>query len=134
MSAKKWRARRDLNPQLFGSKPNTLSVELRAREDSLAQLFVRGSLGPKMLAVSRSMTMRLEIRPEDEKAFGPCECCGNMTRRVWGYVYDNEEPIAAYFVEWTPGHFEPEANFDLILGKWGAGTGAADRKAVALVF
>jgi hypothetical protein len=53
---------------------------------------------------------------------------------VWGYVYDGATAIAAYFVEWTPGHAERAANFDLILGKWGEHTIATDRKAVSLAF
>ena len=80
------------------------------------------------------MGYHLLINAEDERTFGPCECCGNMTRRVWGYVNDKDSTIAAYFVEWTPGHEEHAANFDLIVGKWGEDAGPADRKAVALAF
>jgi hypothetical protein len=57
-----------------------------------------------------------------------------MTRRVWGYVTQGEATIAAYFVEWTPGHVEKAAKFDFIVGKWGPVAEAADRKAVALDF
>jgi len=57
-----------------------------------------------------------------------------MTRRVWGYVNQDDATIAAYFVEWTPGHSQRGASFDLIIGKWGEGTAARDRKAVALVY
>jgi len=37
-----------------------------------------------------------------------------MTQRVWGYVNQDDATIAAYFVEWTPGHVQNPANFDLI--------------------
>ena len=57
-----------------------------------------------------------------------------MTHRVWGYVYDNDAALAAYFVEWTPGHVERSANFDLIVGRWGDETSASDRVAIALEF
>ena len=57
-----------------------------------------------------------------------------MTRRVWGYVNQGNATIAAYFVEWTPGHVDEAASFELILGKWGPETEAIDRKAVALAF
>jgi hypothetical protein len=77
---------------------------------------------------------QLVINPEDERTFGPCTCCGNMTRRVWGYVTHDEATVAAYFVEWTPGHEEKAANFDLIIGKWGEDAGPVSRKAVALDF
>src|SRR6059058_829548 len=77
---------------------------------------------------------QLAINPEDDRTFGPCSCCGNMTRRVWGYVTQDDATIAAYFVEWTPGHEEKAANFDLIIGKWGEDAGRVSRKAVALDF
>jgi hypothetical protein len=38
-----------------------------------------------------------------------------MTQRVWGYVNQGDATIAAYFVEWTPGHVQNPANFDQIL-------------------
>ena len=65
--------------------------------------------------------LALEIEQENEKKFGPCLCCGNMTTRVWGYAYRAKKPLAAYFVEWTPGHAYREAIFDLIIGRWGEG-------------
>lgn len=80
------------------------------------------------------MALELIIEPDNERTFGPCQCCGNMTRRVWGYVNRGEAIVAAYFVEWTPGHVERSANFDLILGRWGPDAGPKDRKAVAVVF
>jgi hypothetical protein len=76
----------------------------------------------------------LRIYPEDQKTFGPCECCGEMTSRVWGCVETSEMAIATYFVEWTPGHEGRQANFDLIVGKWGEDTNASDRQAVAVEF
>ncbi len=56
--------------------------------------------------------MELEIDPANERLFGPCDCCGQMTRRLWGYVYEDESALAAYFVEWTLGHSHHEANFE----------------------
>jgi len=82
--------------------------------------------------MSEQTSMRLEILPENEAEFGPCECCGNKTRRVWGYVYSDEAALAAYYVEWTPGH--SDANFDLILGRWGDEAQSADRVSVAIEF
>jgi hypothetical protein len=78
------------------------------------------------------MGLQLAINPDDQQSFGPCKCCGNMTQRVWGYVNQDEATIAAYFVEWTPGHVENPANFDLIVGAWGPGTSPKDKKAVSL--
>jgi hypothetical protein len=69
-----------------------------------------------------------EIEPEGEKVTGRCECCGNVSRAVWGFVRRHREPFAAYFAHWTLDHVpEHGANFDLILGNWGEGTSAQDR-------
>jgi hypothetical protein len=76
----------------------------------------------------------LLINPDDQRTFGPCECCGSMTQRVWGYVNQGDATIAAYFVEWTPGHVQNAANFDIIIGAWGPATVPEDRRAVALDF
>jgi hypothetical protein len=78
--------------------------------------------------------LRLEFDETNQRQFGPCECCGNMTSRVWGYVYEDETSLAVYYVEWTPGHDEAGAAFDLILGKWGDEATAADRWASSLEF
>ena len=80
------------------------------------------------------MRFELVINPDDQRTFGPCKCCGNMTQREWGYVNQGDATIAAYFVEWTPGHVQNPANFDLILGAWGPAAAPRDRKAVALDF
>jgi len=55
-----------------------------------------------------------------------------MTQRIWGYVYENDAALAAYFVQWTPGHSDEAANFDMIIGRWGEETTASDRVAVAV--
>jgi hypothetical protein len=78
--------------------------------------------------------LRLEIDPDNQRTFGPCECCGQLTTRVWGYIYQSNEARAAYFVEWTPGYEPAQANFDLIVGEWGEGTTAAQRQAVSLEY
>ncbi len=76
----------------------------------------------------------LTIETSGEKSFGPCDCCGQMTQRVWGFVYEADAALAAYFVEWTPGHEASSAIFDLIIGAWGDGTNRVGRKAVSLEF
>jgi hypothetical protein len=76
----------------------------------------------------------LTIDPDDQRTFGPCSCCGNMTERVWGYVHEGDTTVAAYFVEWTPGHADRAASFDLIIGKWGPEASEVDRQGVALAF
>ena len=76
----------------------------------------------------------LTIETSGEKSFGPCDCCGQMTQRVWGFVYEADAALAAYFVEWTPGHEASSAIFDLIIGAWGDGTDNGGRKVVSLEF
>jgi hypothetical protein len=78
--------------------------------------------------------LRLSFEPENHREFGLCECCGNRTNKVWGYIYSNDAALAAYFVEWTPGHEDRAANFDLILGNWGGDTTSADRESIAVAF
>jgi len=77
---------------------------------------------------------RLILETSGEKTFGPCDCCGEMTKRVWGFVHDADAAIAAYFVEWTPGHEASCAAFDLIVGAWGNDADNSTRKAVSLEF
>ena len=77
----------------------------------------------------------LIIEANGEKDFGPCECCGGTSRTVWGLVHEGPRSLASYFVQWKLGQVPRHgANFDLILGKWGDGTGPDDRVAVALQF
>ena len=77
----------------------------------------------------------LAVEPTGAKELGPCECCGNMTRRIWGIAHRGKATEAAYFVEWTAGAVQRHgAHFDLIIGRWGNETTSADRVAVSLAF
>ena len=62
-----------------------------------------------------------EIELSGSHETGVCECCGNRSRCVWGYIYKDGDAAAVYYVHWTLGHIlDHGANFDLILGLWGA--------------
>jgi hypothetical protein len=75
----------------------------------------------------------LHVEPTESRDFGPCECCGSKTRRVWGFVHFPTGTAAAYFVQWAVGRVADHgALFDLILGQWGDGTSAADWVLVTL--
>lgn len=77
----------------------------------------------------------IRIEPDGSKDLGPCDCCGDMTRRIWGYVYRDGSAEASYFVEWTTQKLSKHgAHFDLILGLWGDGTSSRDRFAVSVAF
>ena len=71
---------------------------------------------------------------ESGAAHGYRECCGTITKRVWGFVRHLGELVSAYFVAWTQGKPDHGAKFDLILGKWGDSARKADRYFVALDF
>jgi hypothetical protein len=77
----------------------------------------------------------LRVEPIGTSDHGPCQCCGNNSRCVWGCIHASESTVAAYFVHWTLTRVEDHgANFDLILGKWGEHTTARDRCLVALAY
>lgn len=64
---------------------------------------------------------------------GRCDCCGNETRTIWGYVHSSEQTIASYFVQWTrqaPKHFP---NLDFLIGTWGD-NGVNDRKLISWLY
>ncbi len=74
---------------------------------------------------------------EDRKVtdYGPCECCGDVSQLASGMVRLNDESYAANKVHWTTHQVARHgAEFYIILGKWGDGTTAIDRFAVALHF
>jgi len=77
----------------------------------------------------------LRVEPTGTNDYGPCECCGNMSRCVWGFIHAPHGPLASYFVHWTPGRVADHgANFDLILGQWGERATAQDRCLVSLAY
>jgi hypothetical protein len=77
----------------------------------------------------------LKIEPTGSSDYGPCECCGNFSRKVWGSINAGSKAVAVYYVHWTLTRVHDHgANFDLVLGPWGAGTSPADRAIVAVAF
>jgi len=76
----------------------------------------------------------LTVEPAGSSDIDSCDCCGNASRTVWGFIRRREEPVAAYYVGWVVGHPDHGARFDLILGQWGDGTSSQDRFAVSLLF
>ncbi|MDP3341638.1 hypothetical protein [Frigidibacter sp.] len=81
----------------------------------------------------------LKVEPTGESAVY-CDCCGNQSRTIWGFVHEGEGAIASYFLQWTVGAplSTHPANFDLIYGAWGEGEGEGaskmDRYAVSMVY
>lgn len=77
----------------------------------------------------------IRVEPTKSNDTGPCDCCGQMSRTVWGYLYVDDVSRAVYYVQWTlnqvPRH---GANVDLVMGDWGDGSTSAKRVAVSLVY
>lgn len=65
---------------------------------------------------------------------GHCECCGNRSRTVWGYVYQDANVISVYYVHWTRDRIDHGATVELLVGPWGAGASPNDRSAVRLAY
>ncbi len=76
----------------------------------------------------------LGIEPTGSNDAGPCECCGFMSRTIWGFVHAPSATLAAYFVQWTLGNPEHGANFDLVIGEWEENTTKDDRRVAALEY
>jgi hypothetical protein len=77
----------------------------------------------------------LAVEPTDSTEFGPCACCGNNSRRVWGFVHTPAAALACYFVHWTLSRVRDHgANFDLIIGRCGEASSVQDRLLVALEY
>lgn len=75
------------------------------------------------------------VEPAGDATFGPCPCCGDPTRRVWGFAQTADGTRAAYFIQWVPGAvLKHGASFDLIVGRWGDDAVPADRSAVSMAF
>lgn len=77
--------------------------------------------------------MNLRVEPAGENQPTVCDCCGNETKTVWGYVYQHDIPLAAYFVQWTSKNKEHYPNFDFLVGTWGDDT-IRDKKLISFVY
>jgi hypothetical protein len=75
------------------------------------------------------------VEPTGSNDSGPCSCCGENSRSVWGLIHHEDAGEAAYFVHWTLHHVDLDgAHFDLALGRWGEDSSSKDRFAVSLEF
>jgi hypothetical protein len=77
----------------------------------------------------------IAVDPDEQNDVGPCECCGSMSRTVWGYLSVDGQSRAVYYVQWTLGQVPRHgANVDLIMGEWGEDATPEKRVAVSLVY
>jgi hypothetical protein len=77
------------------------------------------------------MSLRVELAGENQPKV--CDCCGNETKTVWGYVYWHDVARAAYFVQWTRNKKEHYPHFDFLVGTWGDDT-IRDKKLISFVY
>jgi hypothetical protein len=84
---------------------------------------------------TKDLHRALSIESTGEKVHGPCGCCGNVTRTVWGFAHrQSGDTLASYFVSWTVDSPHHDVYVDMIIGRWGEGVSIADRKAVSLAY
>jgi len=68
------------------------------------------------------------------ESIGHCDCCGRVSKTIWGDLSDESGTHAIYFVQWTVGAPEHDLNIDLVIGAWGEGTEPAARDLIALAY
>lgn len=78
--------------------------------------------------------MAITVETGGASDYGPCDCCGNMSRLVWGDLYDAGLKVSTYFVHWTLGRLDHGANFDLVIGRWDDRSSPKDRRVVAVAY
>jgi hypothetical protein len=87
-----------------------------------------------MAMQTSAMQSELTVEQLDQDS-GHCDCCGNTSHSVWGFVHRDERTVAAYWVHWTEGHLgSTGANWDFIVGSWGDESSASDRFAASLLY
>ena len=65
---------------------------------------------------------------------GHCDCCGRVSKEIWGDLSDAAGTQAVYFVHWTVGAPEHFPNIDLVIGQWGEGAEPVNRDLVSLAY
>jgi len=75
--------------------------------------------------------MRFDVEPAGAKEH-ECDCCGNTSHTVWGYVSEAGAARAVYYTGWVEGHADRLVSITIGLGLWGEGTTAADRRSFGI--
>lgn len=79
--------------------------------------------------------MALKVIPRSSHDMGVCADCGQINRRIWGSIAEDEQTQAVYYVHWTHRQLSTHgARFELVIGEWGEGTSPDDRYAVMLEY
>ena len=81
------------------------------------------------------LSSELKVEPSGSSDHGPCECCGNRSRTVWGSLLVGARAVALYYVQWTLTRVHDHgANFDLVLGDWRTDATSQQRCLVAVAY
>lgn len=68
----------------------------------------------------------IEIEFEEPNVFN-CECCGNETKKLTRFVYNNDNAYAVYYGQFTVGHDDRSVSGIISLGEWGEGSEPSER-------
>lgn len=60
----------------------------------------------------------IRVEPTNQKDSGPCPCCGDLTRIVWGHVFSDEHARAVYYARWTLNQAKHGALWMVSVGDW----------------
>jgi hypothetical protein len=76
----------------------------------------------------------VRVEPDDRVKQSTCDGCGGTTWMILGYVYEDEQPAAIYYVDWCEGeHDARRAVITLSVGNYADDDAtAADRLAFAI--
>lgn len=113
-----------------GDRDRTTSRRYPPDRPGLESRPVRLPTSPETLPHSMQS---FSIIPGKESSHGPCKCCGDTTRTVWGKVHRDGAMHALYWVRWSPQHLDDVAHWRVVVGAWDEGTGPNARSAVALM-
>lgn len=75
-----------------------------------------------------------ELRLEYGDPINPtnCDCCGNTSNTVTGFIYNDDFAHGVYFGRWTDGHLPKEIKLTICIGEWGEGSNPNNRDSINL--
>lgn len=71
--------------------------------------------------------MEFKLELGDEQVVSACECCGQRSTTVHGFVYASGAPFAVYYAGWPICAQKPAIVLAIATGKWSDDSTAADR-------
>lgn len=68
-----------------------------------------------------------KIEVGEDKNASICHCCGKKSCVGHGFVYEDNEPYAVYYVGWSDTHIEKKVTIALAIGEWDDDSTTNDR-------